>query len=415
MTAGRRVLYLTADGLLQPLGYSQVVRVVEGLARRGFAYDIASLERPKDLARADVKDALEAQLAAVGVRWFPEAYDTVGGGRAASSNLGRLTWLALRRAATGDYALSHARSYFGGLPALAMIATRRIPFLFDARAYWVDERLEEGRWFTNPVALRAGRAVERRLFASAAAVVTLTELQADDVRGGAFGEAGNRPIEAIPTCADFDEFQIRRPETWRFVPADLRARLEGRLVIGFVGAMNRSYLSREAAQLARLVLDRRPDAFVVALSGQRTEYSELFARHGIGSDRSFIQPVDHRAMPEWLSLIRWGLLLLDSPRAKRGSMPTKLAEFFAAGVRPVQHGCNTEVSGWVTRAGSGYVLPDLTEMELTRAAEFVCAAGDVDVELLATARKKTEPHFSLAAGIERYARIIERLVPNVAR
>ena len=38
-----RILYVTADGLLEPLGFSQVVRVVEGLVRRGLRYDILSL------------------------------------------------------------------------------------------------------------------------------------------------------------------------------------------------------------------------------------------------------------------------------------------------------------------------------------------------------------------------------------
>jgi glycosyltransferase involved in cell wall biosynthesis len=317
----------------------------------------------------------------------------------------------LRQVASGDYALSHARSHLGAVPALAGLAARRVPFLFDTRGRWIDERLEEGKWFTNPAALRMARALEHQMFRAAKAVVTLTELEADDVRGGAFGPAGNRPIMTIPTCADYDEFQIRRPDVWHFVPSDLRARLEGRLVIGFVGAMNRSYLSEEAARLARLVLDRRPEAFVLAVSGQRKEYSDLFARHGIAPDRSLIQPVEHRAMPEWLSLVRWGLLLLDSPNAKRGSMPTKLAEFFAAGVRPLQHGCNTEVSDWVRIAGSGHVLPNVNEAELTRAAEFVCSAPEVDAELLLAARKRTEGHFSLTGGIERYVDILRRVMP----
>jgi glycosyltransferase involved in cell wall biosynthesis len=116
-------------------------------------------------------------------------------------------------------------------------------------------------------------------------------------------------------------------------------------------------------------------------------------------------------MPEWLSLVRWGLLLLDSPNAKRGSMPTKLAEFFAAGVRPLQHGCNTEVSDWVRIAGSGHVLPNVNEAELTRAAEFVCSAPEVDAELLLAARKRTEGHFSLTGGIERYVDILRRVMP----
>lgn len=412
MTRGRRILFTTVDGILQPLGYSQVVRVAAGLARRGYEYDIVTLERPKDVARVEALEALHAELAALGIRWFPEPYDGSGGAKAAARNLGRLVARGLRQVATGDIALSHARSHLGAMPALAAHTVRRIPFIFDTRGRWIDERLEEGKWFTNPTAMRSARALERRMYGASVAVVTLTELEAGDVRSGAFGPAGHRPIVCIPTCADFDEFQIGGGEEWRFVPADLRARLEGRLVVAFVGAMNRSYLTEEGAKLARLILDRRADAFVVALTGQREEYSDLFSRHGIGKDRSLIAPVEHRAMPEWLSLVRWGVLLLESPPAKRGSMPTKLAEFFAAGVRPLQHGCNTEVSEWVRRAGSGYVLPDLGDAELRRAADFVCAAPPVDAELLLAARKATYAHFSLATGIERYVEILRQVMPG---
>ncbi|HEX3597854.1 MAG TPA: glycosyltransferase, partial [Polyangiaceae bacterium] len=352
MKSGRRVLFLTVDGLLQGLGYSQVVRIVEGLAKNGYRYDIASLERPKDLERIDARAALEARLAAAGVRWFCEPYDTSGSARSAASNIGRLARLVARRTATDDYGLVHARSYLAAVPSVMALAMRRVPYLFDVRGYWIDERVEEGRWFTNPVALAVARAAEQAQFRAAAGVVTLTELQAGDLRNGAFGPQRGRPIVAIPTCADYDEFEMGRRESYRCVSADVLAKLEGRLVIGFVGSLNRSYLSEEAAKLARLVLDRRTDAFVLALGTQRTEYAGLFARHGIPADRFLVQPVDHREMPEWVSLIRWGILLLDSPFAKRGSMPTKLAEFFAAGVRPIQHGCNAEVSEWVQRAGS---------------------------------------------------------------
>jgi glycosyltransferase involved in cell wall biosynthesis len=415
MKHGRRILFLTVDGLLQGLGYSQVVRVVEGLAKRGYQYDIGSLERPNDLERNEARSALEARLASVGVRWFFEPYDTSGSARTAASNLGRLVQLVAERTATNDYGLLHARSYLAAMPAMMALATRRVPYLFDVRGYWIDERIEEGRWFTNPVAEKVARAAEQAQFRAAAGVVTLTELQADDVRNGAFGPRRGRPVVAIPTCADYDEFQMCRGEAYRTVPPDVLSKLEGRLVLGFVGSLNRSYLSDEAARLARLVLHRRDDAFVLALGTQRTEYANLFARHGIPPDRFIVQPVDHREMPEWMSLIRWGILLLDSPRAKRGSMPTKLAEFFAAGVRPIQHGCNAEVSEWVQRAGSGYVLPDLTEAELVRAADFVCASRGDEDELRRRARGRTEGHFSLAAGVARYEDVLARAAPAIAR
>src|SRR6201999_1054209 len=124
-------------------------------------------------------------------------------------------------------------------PAMAARTAFRVPFLFDTRGMWIDERIEDGRWFTNPAALRAGRALERRLFRAASGVVTLTELEAGDVRAGDYGDAARgRPITAIPTCADYEEFRIQRPEEWRHVPAELARRLKGRLVLSFVGAMN---------------------------------------------------------------------------------------------------------------------------------------------------------------------------------
>jgi hypothetical protein len=111
-------------------------------------------------------------------------------------------------------------------------------------------------------------------------------------------------------------------------------------------------------------------------------------------------------MPEWLSLIEWGMLLLnpDSP-AKRASMPTKLAEFFASGVRPVQFGCNTEVSEWVRRTGSGFVLPDVRPETLETAAERIVSSTP-DAQVTAHARALAAPHFSLESGLEKYERVL---------
>jgi hypothetical protein len=117
---------------------------------------------------------------------------------------------------------------------------------------------------------------------------------------------------------------------------------------------------------------------------------------------------DHEAMPEWLSLMTWGLLLLTPDTvAKRAMMPTKLAEFFAAGVRPLIHGCNPEVRAWVARAGSGLVLDRLDEPSMDRAVEVIGSPRDATA--CERARTITAEHFSLASGIERYAALLREL------
>jgi glycosyltransferase involved in cell wall biosynthesis len=397
----KRLLYLSVDGLLEPLGFSQVVRVIEGLAAKGWRYEVVSLEKRADLAKPERVRSVEQRLQAAGIRWSRLEWNDAGGARAAANNLAALTRAALHQTRQHRVDALHARSYVAAAAAQAVWLATKTPFVFDTRAYWIDERLEEGKWFTTPLRLAVARGLEHQLFACAAGVVTLTELQANDVRAGAFGPARDRPITCIPTCADYDDFVRRAPHACAAVPLAVRAQLRGKRVLGVIGSLNRSYCVDETLTLARLVLARDPTAHLLVLSAQTEAWTNALAQAQLPSSRVTIARANHDDMPQWLSLLEWGVLLLvPESRAKRASMPTKLAEFFATGVRPVQAGCNAEVSDWVTRAGSGVVLPTLDRGSLERAAEAI-ATPRPESEL-AEARARTQAHFSLASGVRRY-------------
>lgn len=405
----KRILYVTADGLLQALGYSQVVRVVSELAQRGQPYDILSMERAQDLERKEDRAALERHLRSVDVNWSVLHYEEPRSSAGAIRNIARLCTELTWRTVTRRYALIHARSYHGAFAAALARRATGTPYLFDARGYWIDERLESGRWFSQPFALRVAREVERQLFVSAAAVVTLTELQANDVRSGSFGPAGRRPVVVIPTCADYDEFRPGQRDHFDHVPEQVRARLSGKLVIGLVGAVNRFYLSEDSVRLLARILDLSEAAHVLAISAQQSEHLGLFSAHGIPPERYTVVSAAHWAMPEWMSLMDWAIMLLDETPAKRAAMPTKLAEFFAAGVRIVQFGCNSEVRDWVARSGSGWILPDLQPPSLNAAARHITSAPRNEHALRA-ARERTEAHFGLASGVSRYHRLLTELL-----
>lgn len=404
----KRLVYLTVDGALQPLGFSQIYRVVEGLGRRGFPYTLVSLERSRDLADHARVEALDARLQESGVEWRRDVYDDSGGGRAAAKNLTTLMRRTASLAARGDVRAIHARGYVAGFVANGARRLFRVPYVFDSRGYWIDERIDERQWFTTAQREAVARAVERRLFAEAAATVSLTQLQANDIAGGRFGDNGGRPAVCIPTCADFDDFQLKAPARIAEVPESIRARLDGKLVVGLVGSINASYLTDAMIDLARRVLERRPDAHLLVLTAQRDAYRVRLA--GLDPARFTIEQADHRAMPGWLALIDWGLQLLAPERpAKRASMPTKLAEFFGSGVRPVHFGCNSEVDDWVRRTGSGVVLQRVDDRALDDAADAIARRGR-DREGLATAREIAATHFSLTAGLDRYARLLHPLM-----
>ncbi len=391
------ILYISFTGLGSPLGYSQVLRPVCALAARGLRYRILSLESAEDREDAARVAHVRARLAEHGVAWEPLPYgpDRVANVRAAITRA-----LTLPRPH-----LVHARSHLAGLAALALKALRGVPFVFDTRGYWVDERLDHNAWFTNEAALSAARSVERRLYRNACAIVMLTEVAASDVRHHVFGRWTGVPVLCIPTCVDYEDFVLRSSAP---VPEEARP-LAGRLVLGHVGAINQAYRIDEMLDVVARVLARRGDACFVGLTRQQAELRDRIARAGIDPARTTVRSVSHDRVSGWVRAMDWGFVLREATFANRGAMPTKLGEFFASGVHPVAWGGNDDVRRWVERAGTGIALAELDEASLERAAEVI-ATRPIERGPLAEARERTRSHFSLASGVDAYAALLGDLL-----
>lgn len=401
-----KCVYVSLDGLLEPLGYSQVVRLVTRLAGRGFEYRILSLEKPEDLADEARRTQLRGELEAAGVSWDALGYDGRGTKRAAAGNALRMARSLARSARRAD--LIHARSYLPATIAAGLSPRGAPKLLFDTRGLWFDEK----RVQAGPASARifaGAKRLEHLLYRRADGVVTLTELSAEDVRAGRLGpRRAGRPVVAIPTAVDFDAFDLRHRPTAR---AQLRARWPGvgdGPVFGFVGSVNVWYRTHEALQLFSEIHRRRKDARLVVLSAQHKEIARKLEELRVPAEATLTTRAHHDEMSLWVAALDWGFLLLEASPAKRASMPTKLGEFLASGVRPIHYGCNSEVGDWVKSTGSGMSLPGLSPSDLSAAVEEILS-NPTDSELLVRARQGARDHFSLGSAVERYAGLLGAL------
>jgi glycosyltransferase involved in cell wall biosynthesis len=403
---GRRILYLTFDGVLDPLGQSQVLSYLYGLCDRGFSYLLISLEREHNLANADAVTKTEELLRRHAIEWIRLPY-RIGGPKAVLRNIREIARCARRLILTRGVGLVHARAYVPAFIAWYLQLRCGTSYLFDTRGYWIDEKAAEGQWFTRPSVYAGAKWLERRLFQSAVAIVTLTRVMADDLRTGILRNKQQIPIAVIPTCADFDRFSpdSRSPST---VPTELRLRLEGKLVVGMMGAINASYCVREGLVLFRMLRERRADAHLLCVTHQVALARALIRGAGISEDDCTITQSSYQDMPDWMRLMDWGLLLLNETFAKRGSMPTKLAEMMACGVRPVQYGCNQEVADKVHEAGSGIVLTDLSLSTLARCAERI-AITPLLSDVVRRARDASRSWFGIESGINKYESLLSQI------
>src|SRR5437016_11405709 len=161
---------------------------------------LISFEKPHDLAKPDRVAALRDRLARVGIRWLPMRYHKRLTLLAAGWDVLRGLIVALGAARRDGIRIAHARGYVASLIALGLRRIHGVRFLFDMRGFWPEEKVDAGHWRRDSRVYRMTKRFERRFFASADAVVSLTAAGATTIRELGYPVRRHAPIEVIPTC-----------------------------------------------------------------------------------------------------------------------------------------------------------------------------------------------------------------------
>lgn len=388
--AGRRVIYITYDGLNEQLGLSQVLPYVRGLVRLGHEFEILSFEKPgSPLA---FRRQLEPGIRWTALRYHKEpalpatAFDMLQG-------LGTLAIESLFHRAE----LIHVRSYVPAAFALPFVEAARVPLFFDMRGLWADERVDAGRAAAGGRQYRGIKAVERLLLRRADAISTLTLRLGRYLRHEypyANEIAGS--IHTIPTCVDLEHF---RPD----VPPDplLQAELSGHRVLLYLGAIGSYYLPKEMAQF--YLAWRKyagPARFLIVSRQDPGEIRQVLADAGVAHELVY-RSATRAEVPALIRCAQASFGIFASRLlAGHGCAPTKTGEVLACGL-PFASSAVGDVETQLAASPAGVSIPEVTSAALDRAARELAekaAAPGVAV----AARTLAERWFGLEAGVTAY-------------
>jgi hypothetical protein len=213
------IAYVSYDGALEPLGRSQVVPYVTGLAADGFTITLLSFEKPRDYGAAgtpsDAAKALAAELASADVGWAPRRYHKRPTLPATLWDVATGVTTLLRLNLSVGLRTVHARGYVAGLMAWLTKKIARTAFVFDMRGFWPEERVDSGAWTTASRIYRLVKSLEARFLRDADQIVVLTEKARDVLRA----RGVRAPVTVVPTCVDVERFQAAtaRPAALTFV------------------------------------------------------------------------------------------------------------------------------------------------------------------------------------------------------
>jgi glycosyltransferase involved in cell wall biosynthesis len=404
MNPGAAILYLTYDGLTDPLGQSQVLPYLAGLARRGHRITIVSCEKAAAMAEfgSQVREACDAAR----LEWVPLRY------RKRPPILSTLLDLvAMRRAAFAltkvrKYDIVHCRSYLTALVGLALKRRRKLRFLFDMRGFWIDERFERGIWPAGhplyELVARFLRKAERRFFREADAIVSLTNAALPRI--AALGGAEER-VTVIPCCVDLGHFD----------PQGGKRRRDGRAMLGladdtplmlYVGSVGGAYPLAPVTELFRSWSAGREQARLLFVT--RHEPGAILADPAVApiASQVIVRAASRAEVPALVAAGDCGVsFILPSPCAVATS-PTKIGEMLAMGLPVIANDGVGDSAAILEGSGAGVVLSGSSEPEIRRCAE---AAQYLPTSRSAP-RDLADKWFSLERGIERYDAIYGGLV-----
>jgi glycosyltransferase involved in cell wall biosynthesis len=396
-----RVLYISYDGILEPLGQSQVLRYLERLVP-DHKIVLVSFEKLDDWQQIERRQALRNQIRESGITWIPLRYHKRPSALATAFDIAQGVsvgaWAVMRH----RIRIVHARSYVPSVIALVLKKLFRLKYIFDMRGFWADERVDGGLWPVGGRLYRVAKWFERRFLLSADCVVSLTQAAIDEMSTFPYLQGRMPHFEHITTCADLELF---RPNSEDAAPRPA----DRPFTLGYVGSVGVWYLFDETLRCFQLLRERLPNARLHILNrGGHAYIQERMAVLNIDPVAVRVEAEDHDGVARAMQRMDAGVFFIKPVYSKTASAPTKLGEFLGCGVPCLS---NTGVGDMATILEServGVALGDFSET----------AMRDAIVRLLQLSREHgiqqrcrqvAMEYFSLEEGGARYRAIYDYL------
>ncbi|WP_333820014.1 glycosyltransferase [Ohtaekwangia sp.] len=388
-SAGRSILYLSYDGLTDPLGQSQILPYLAGLSKEGYTITIISFEKPEKYISSKAK--ISACCEQYNLDWQPLLYHKSPPVLSTLYDVYLLRKKASQLHKQKHFSIVHCRSYITALVGMWLKKKYSIKFIFDMRGFWADERVEGGLWnqrhFVYRTVYKFFKKKEQEFLKHADAIVVLTEAAREVV----LSWQAEDKVTVIPCCVDLQLFNPAR------ITAGQRSSLRNKLGIGthdytvlYLGSIGTWYLWDDMVAFFRKIKAERPDAKFLVLTPDSDR---------IKPDKDFIVLSAAREdVPLYIAASDVSVCFIKPSFSKKGSSATKMAEVLAMGVPVVANTGWGDVEFFRMRMTNFFVINDIRESP--QPTKYSTGPQDEFFYSL----------FALDSGIARYKQVYDALL-----
>ncbi|MFO7788937.1 MAG: glycosyltransferase family 4 protein [Bacteroidota bacterium] len=406
-----RVLYVSYDGLTDALGQSQIIPYLVELSKNGIDFHVLSAEKTAQYKNR--KRAVESLLKEYGISWHPVTYTKKPAVISTIKDIRTLKKKAANLHKAYHFDVCHCRSYIAAFAGMNLKQKYGLPFLFDMRGFYPDERVDGGLWNRkNPLFNQVYTYFKRRekaFLENADHIISLTESGKDVMCDWEQLNMQGNDVTVVPCCADMDHFNpanIEEAEICKIRQDTGIAKDD--FVLFYLGSLGTWYLTDDMLDFYAELLKQKPQAKFLIITGDNPDIMLNPAKaKNIPTEQIIFRSVSRQEVPAMISLSSVSLFFIKPVFSKKASSPTKLAELLAMGVPVICNANVGDIDRIVEKHKIGIVLKDLNDDSYQSAVEQIDELKNINPEKL---RQVSEDLFSLGKACDLYFKVYNNII-----
>ena len=389
-----KVLYITYDGILEPLGQSQVLNYLEKLSE-DHEITLMSFEKKQDTKNINYLKKTESRCRKSGIIWVSLIYHKSLFGTFYDIIKGIYKGLILK--IRNKIEIVHARSYLPALISLVLKKTLGSKFIFDMRGLWADEKADSGTWKREGTLYKITKRLETIFLREADKIVSLTEAAVKEIKTFPALDPNRLEFEVIRTCTNLSLFKpsIRLSNSEK----------KPSFTLGYVGSISLWYLFDEVLQFFKILQEKVPNSVLhITNRNEHKEIRNFLENYSFTNESIILESVQHDKVAHSMSSMDAGIFFIQTFYSKIASSPTKLGEFLALGLPCVTNSGVGDMTSIIEEKKTGVILSNFSRESLSKGVDNLLALKEDD-ELSKRCIESSEKYFSLDNGAKQYNKI----------
>lgn len=397
-----KVLFISYDGLTDPLGQSQILPYMSGLSSRGYEIHILSCEKEQNFKLH--QELISKKCKSSNITWHHVAYKNKYPVISPYSNTKRLKRKLAKLIQQYDFEVFHCRSIIPALCAYPFQSKKR-KLIFDIRGFWADERVEGKIWNLNiPIykyLYHHFKRKEKTLFEKSDAIVTLTR-NAKDYIAKHFNT--NNTFGVVPCTVDMNHFNIDKVKKNKREELGFKA---DDLVFCYSGSLGTRYLTKEVLQcMSALYQSNKNIRFLVLTKSDLTDLKALLKEYQL-QEITVITSCNYQDIPAYLKACDVAIYFIFEGFSGKAVSPTKQAEFLSLGKPIVTNNGIGDTYEIIAKEKVGLVLDELNEKTFQKVAQELDSLTQIEAKQCI---EVAHQYFDLQLGIDTYDGLYQKLL-----